>query len=208
MSPAPQDSSTIVVQNSVQQPTPSPYYPDGFWSSTNIILIVIGFLVLALIGVIGWFIRSKIADFTKTDERVEGKVDKLDDKISIMDSRVSKIEGRIFNLAVSASPIALTPLGEEVVRDSGILEILRSKEENLIASLRSGNPQTAYDVQERILVMFTVQGLSLTVEEQNRLKEYAYTKGLTIDQVLYAGALRFRETALAALNMRVEDIDG
>lgn len=140
-------------------------------------------------------------------KNIGDKIERIGKEVSEVDSRVSKIEGKLFGVAIGASPIKLTPLGQEVLQNSGILVILKPKTQFLITKIKEQKPQTAYDVQELTKNIFTIENLELSQEEENKLKNYAFTKGITLNDVLYASAIYFRDVALQELGFKIEDLD-
>jgi len=106
-------------------------------------------LITALIGLLFWFIRERFNVLTKTDERVEGKIDKIDNKVGAIDGRVANIEGRMgIGYATASSPVRLTQKGEEILEGSGAKAII-DKEDNkkkiLDKILTKPEPTNAYD---------------------------------------------------------------
>ncbi|MDD5291120.1 MAG: hypothetical protein PHZ04_03315 [Patescibacteria group bacterium] len=133
--------------------------------------------------------------------------DKANDKLSDIDKRICKIEGKLFGVAIGQSPIKLTPLGQEVLQNSGILEILKAQKESLIKKIKESKPQTAYDVQETTKNTFTIEKLGLSEQEANRLKNYAFSKGITLAEVMLAGSIYFRDIVLEEMGLKVDDLD-
>ena len=166
---------------------------------------IIGSTVSGFLLILGWSLTAgrkfQIIDDLKTG------FSELQKEIKDLVSRVSKIEGNLFGIARPGSPIKLTPLGTEVLNDSGILNFISSKKELLVGKIKSQNPSTAYDVQEITKNIFNVEGLDLSKEEENKLKDYAFKKGTTLKDVFYAGAIYFRDIALEELGFKTEDLD-
>lgn len=131
--------------------------------------------------------------------------EKLEKDISDIGNRVSKIEGKLFGLATSTSPLRLTPLGIEILQNSGILDIAKTKREELMKQIKEKSPKTAYDVQEITKSLF--ENLKLNPEEETRLKNYAFQKGITLKDILYTGAIYFRDIALEEIGFKIEDLD-
>lgn len=171
----------------------------------SFIWAVMGSIVSSIILFYGWSLtvgrKLQIIDDLK-----EG-FSELRKEIKDLISRVSKIEGNLFGIARPGSPIKLTPLGMEALNDSGILGLISPKKEILISKIKSQNPATAYDVQEITKNIFNAEGLNLSQEDENKLKDYAFKKGMTLKDVFYAGAIYFRDIALEELRFKVEDLD-
>ncbi len=171
----------------------------------NIVWSIISSIVTGTILFIGWSLTVG-RKFQIIDDLKEG-FDKIQEKMLDLISRISKIEGNLFGIARPGSPIKLTPLGMEALNDSGILNLISPKKEILIGKIKSQNPSTAYDVQEITKNIFNTEGLDLSKDEENKLKDYAFKKGMTLKDVFYAGAIYFRDIALEELGFKVEDLD-
>ena len=150
---------------------------------------------------------DKIAHLEAQSVKVENSVNKMADRLGGLAERVSKIEGKLFGVAISTSPISLTPLGQELVQHSGILDVLKPKKDGLMENIKKQNLKTAYDVQEFVRNIFSVDGLLLEEAELNRLKDYAFSKGVGLTDILYAASIYFRDVALEELKFKVEDLD-
>lgn len=171
----------------------------------SFIWAIIGSTISGFLLILGWSLTAG-RKFQIIDDLKEG-FDKIQERITDLISRVSKIEGNLFGIARPGSPIKLTPLGMEALNDSGILGLISPKKEVIIGKIKSQNPPTAYDVQEITKNIFNVEDLGLSKEEENKLKDYAFKKGMTLKDVLYAGAVYFRDIALEELGFKVEDLD-
>ena len=150
---------------------------------------------------------DKISHLEVQSVKVENSVNKMADKLGGLAERVSKIEGKLFGVAISTSPISLTPLGQELVQHSGILDVLKPKKDSLMENIKQQNLKTAYDIQEFVRHIFTTEGLSLGEAELNKLKDYVFSKGVSLNDILYAASIYFRDVALEEFKFKVEDLD-
>lgn len=169
-------------------------------------------VISALVVVAGWIFTvgkkfQVLDDLKEKIDKIDDSVGRMTDKLGGLGERISKIEGKIFGVAISTSPISLTPLGQELVQHSGILDMLKPKKDGLIQTVKKKNPQTAYDVQEFVRNLFSAEGLSLTEEELNKLKDHAFSKGVGLNDILYAASIYFRDVALGELKFKPEDLD-
>lgn len=174
-----------------------------FITPTNILSTV---MLLAL-GIIGWFMRDKLNGLVETDKRLEGKVDKIDEKVVNLVGRISRIEGSMKLSPFGAgSPVRLTTVGEEILKQSGIGSATDQLKSDLMAEIKKKNPQTAYDVQEVTKKVF--QEFNWGDENLKKFKEYSFQSGKwTLADIFEVGAVYFRDIALRELNFKVEDLD-
>lgn len=163
--------------------------------------------ILISIGIIGYFLQDKLKNLAETDDRLEKKVDKVSEKVGSIESRVSRIEGSMRLAPISAaSPLRLTPVGEDILEKSGIGAATRQFKNELIADIKKKNPQTAYDVQEMTKKIF--QDFKWGEENLKKFKDYSFQSGKwTLADIYEVGAIYFRDIALQELGMSVADLD-
>lgn len=167
------------------------------------------FTVLA--ALIFWFMRSKFIDLGRSDERIEGKIDKnftyiLKETKSI-DRRVARIEGHLkLGPIMSSSPIHLTEAGKEILNESGIKEAADTHQIKLIEEVKKKKPETAYDLQEFVRQLF--QDYDFGPEYTKKFKNYSFQEGKWgMYDILDVGAIYFRDIALKELGFDYSDLD-
>lgn len=101
----------------------------------------------------------------------------------------------------SLSPINLTPTGEEWLIKSGLdthkNELMKTCEEK-----RGTNP---YEVQKYIFRIFDT--LDFEPDFEDKLKEFAFGKGITMNIMRRVGAIYFRNLCFDQFGMNKENID-
>lgn len=98
------------------------------------------------------------------------------------------------NIYKSSSPLSLTDLGKELIKESGLEKILETEKNTLISLLNKMNPKTKYDVQEM------ARSLMDNLKEYpafEPVKTYAFNTGKDFGQILRAGAIPLRDFYLA-----------
>lgn len=109
------------------------------------------------------------------------------------------------NLSVSNSPRKLSSLGEKVLIDSGIKDVLDIKIDQIIELTRQKKPENSYQAQEAIIDV--VQSLATDDDIKDAVEEGAFQSGHTPFEVLFVGALDIRDKVMKELGFIVEDID-
>jgi hypothetical protein len=61
----------------------------------NIITSIFGSAFLVLIGIIGYFLRSRLDKYEEADRRLEGKLERVSEKIDVMVEKVSNLSDRV-----------------------------------------------------------------------------------------------------------------
>lgn len=163
--------------------------------------------ILITLGIIGWLVRDKLNGLVDTDKRLEGKVDKVDEKVGNLVGRISRIEGSMKLSPFGAgSPVRLTPVGEEIIKQSGIGNAADQLKNELMTEIKKKNPQTAYDVQEVTKKVF--QEFNWGNDNLKKFKDYSFQSGKwTLVDIFEVGAIYFRDIALRELRFRAEDLD-
>ncbi|MBU4298612.1 hypothetical protein KJ636_01040 [Patescibacteria group bacterium] len=164
-------------------------------------------LITALITLLFLFIRNGFNTLTKTDERLEGKVDKISDKIDETRGAVIEIQDGFRTLGYpmqrilkTTSPVTLTDYGKKLVAESGFNKIFDDNRETIIGWIKELNPTNQYDAQE-----FSRKALLDRKDDTlfEPLKNYAFQHGETsLEQILRAGSIVLRDEAIKELNLK------
>lgn len=163
--------------------------------------------VLVAVAIIGYFMKDKLNGLAETDKRLEGKIDKIDERVGSLISRVSRIEGSMkLSPFAAGSPVQLTTAGQEILQKSGMKVAIDQKQNELLAEIQKQNPKTAYDVQE--VTKKTFQEFHWSEVALKGFKEYSFQSGKwTLADILEVGAVYFRDIALKELGFAIEDLD-
>ena len=180
--------------------------------SLNIAVWLVGVfftaLITGLIGLLFWFMRDKFNSLEKTDNRIEKSVKKFNRWAVSIDGRVNRIEGYLGTAPfTSQSPLRLTEIGKEILKQSGIGEMANQFKDQLLQKIREENPETAYDVQEITREVF--RDFDFGSDNVRNLKEYAFQNGKwQLFDILDVGSIYFyRNIALKEFGLNIEDLD-
>ena len=144
---------------------------------------------------IAWYTSGR---FSKLETAIEWLKDSMKDLKVDSDNLKQKAFG-------NASPIVLTDKGNELLNDSGLKGYIDQKRNELIKSCEIKRDTNAYEVQEFIFGFF--DNLKFESEFENKIKQYAYRKGVTLELLRRVGAIYFRGICLGEFQMKEEDID-
>ena len=169
-------------------------------------ILILSALITGLIGLLFWFIRDRFSMLTKTDERLEGKIDKMDSKVG--ETRGSVIEMQdVFErmgypmkrIIQATSPLNLTEYGKQLVEESGFNKILQDNKDLILGWIKERSPKTQYDAQEISREVLLMHKDDVVFEP---LKDYTYQHGETsLEQILRAGSIVVRDEIIKELNL-------
>jgi hypothetical protein len=160
----------------------------------------------ALVGLLFWFLKRNFDQLDKSDMRIEGKVDKVGEKVEETRGAVIEMQDTFNRMGYpmqrilkTTSPVELTEYGKKLVEESGFNRIFSENREEILGWVKERNPKNQYDAQE----------ISRTVllEHQNDpifelLKQYAFQHAETsLEQILRAGAIITRNEIIKELNL-------
>lgn len=168
--------------------------------------VIFSAVITVWFGLLAWFIQDKFNILKKTDERLEGKVDKIGEKIEETRGAVIEMQDTFHRMGYpmqrilkTTSPLTLTEFGEKLVKESGFERIFNEYREKILGWVKEKNPQTQYDVQEisrEILLAYKDDPIFTP------LKEYAYQHGETsLEQILRAGGILVRNEMIRELRL-------
>ena len=169
-------------------------------------ILIFSALITGLIGLLFWFIKDRFNILTKTDERLENKIDKIDDKVEETSGAIIEMQDEFKKMGYpmqrilrTTSPVVLTDYGKKLVAESGFNQIFNENRELILGWIKEKNPKTQYDVQE-------ISRDALLGHKDEAvfapLKEYAYKHGETsLEQILRAGSIIVRDEVIKELNL-------
>jgi hypothetical protein len=151
---------------------------------------IIGTLVL-----IAWKANGR---FTSLETSLEWLADRIKDlKIDI-----DNVRNQAFR---NTSPVALTDKGTLWLKDSGLKKYIDANLSTLKSSCSSKRETNAYEVQEYVFSLF--DKMSFPKETDDKLKQYAYEQGISMEVLRRIGAIYFRDICLVDFKMDIKDID-
>lgn len=120
--------------------------------------------------------------------------------------RFFALEGRTSGFFQTASPVKLMKAGEDVLVDSGLKAFIDENQSSLLVSCKNGKEYSnPYDVQKSVFAFFDEYMFSEGFFD--KLKHYAYNKGIDMSVLRRIGAIYFRDICLSHHNMDPIDID-
>lgn len=170
---------------------------------TTEILIAI---FIALVGLLFWFLKRNFDQLDKSDVRIEGKVDKVGEKVEEtrgavieMQDTFNRIGYPMQRILGTTSPVVLTEYGKKLVEESGFSRILNENRNLILGWIKEKNPKTQYDAQEISREVLLAHKDDVVFAP---LKEYAYKHGETsLEQILRAGSIVVRDEIIKELNL-------
>lgn len=136
-----------------------------------------------------------------------GRFSGLETGVKGLNTRLTNIEGQIFNITKTASPVSLTERGHKILIESGLKDYIDTNKEKLLDHCKKDNKiESAYDVQISAFNYFNKVNFENDFEKQ--LKEYAFKEGINMDMIRRIGGIYFRDVCLDQLKMNPKDIDG
>jgi len=153
--------------------------------------------------------KIRIGEMGKDIEYIRKDIGEIKPDLMDIRERVAKIEGRLSPVTSSTSPIQLTDLGKEVLRKSGIKDFVDEKKDTLLIQLKQehkGQSINAYDIQEWCFKKFDT--LSKESNIPKVLEEYAFKEGVSLFDIFRVGAIYFRDIAIKAFGLKLENLDG
>jgi hypothetical protein len=103
------------------------------------------------------------------------------------------------------SPVNLTPVGREWLEESGLKEYIEKNPQKFQDACMEKKDSNPYEVQKHIFELFDKVQIDSVVEE--RLKKFAFDKGVSMDILRRIGAIHLRNLCLETFQMDASDID-
>ncbi len=131
----------------------------------------------------------------KATENILERLNKVDTSIKDIDKRLTRVEDRIDmqwkdKVAPSGSPRQLNELGNKILNESGIKEIVENNKDKLLTAVKAIKPTNAYDAEEAALKVVS-ELPKLCPDVIPKLKDGAFKVGQGIDAVLLVGGFTY-----------------
>ena len=169
---------------------------------SQIIWTILTSIFTGAVIIIGWSIGLG-RRFQILDDLKDGFAD-ISDEIKDLGRRISTMEGLTQGMLKKESPVNLTEAGSILLEDSGWKNIIDLHQKDLIDIMRKDGLNSAYDVQE--CAKRVVEKIELSPEESKKIKDFAFQKGIDLDQLDLAASIYLRNLALDQLGFKIEDI--
>lgn len=137
-------------------------------------------------------------------------LDTLDVDVKSIRDRFIVVEERVKTLwkdevAPANSPRQLNERGENILKGSGIKEIVESMKNEFLVILKEKNLKNPYDAEQYTLqVVNDLKKDNVIVE---KLKSGAFSVGADIDTVLFVGGMHLRDLIFPDLGYSLDDLD-
>jgi hypothetical protein len=151
-------------------------------------------IMFAMIG-IAWYSSSRFTALETSMDWVKGILNEL--KIS-SDNTTTPAFG-------SNSPIELNETGEKWIIESGMKEYLDANKETIMAKCTDKKETNPYEVQNHIFRLFSTLEFDSVFDD--KLKKFAFEKGISMNILRRVSALYFRRLCLKEFGMNTADID-
>ena len=149
---------------------------------------------------------------TKTEvEQISKIVDEMKPDLKDVREKFSGLESKVNTLwadkyAPAHSPRQLNKIGESILNDSGIKDIVDKNKSKLLGIIKEKNPQNPYDAETIILsVMEELPKHCPDVVEE--LKTGAFKTGSDIDTLLFVGSIYLRNLIFSDLGFDIKELD-
>jgi hypothetical protein len=133
---------------------------------------------------------------------IETSLDWLVDRIKDLKIDIDNVRNQAFH---NTSPVVLTDNGATWLTDSGLKKYIDSNLPFLRASCSSKKETNAYEVQEHVFSLF--DKMNFGKETDDKLKQYAYEQGISMEVLRRIGAIYFRDICLVDFKMDLKDVD-
>jgi hypothetical protein len=133
---------------------------------------------------------------------LETSMDWVKDTMGELKLAIDNINTKAF---ASHSPVNLTVAGENWLAESGLKQYLDTNKDELLKVCEEKKTTNPYEVQAHVFKYFDTMIFKDNFED--KLKKFAFEKGLTMETVRRIGAIYFRNMCLDQFGMKRDDID-
>jgi hypothetical protein len=169
-------------------------------------------VVLVGLGIAWGSLKTIVSGIRKTlDEEVKPELKTLGESLKNMRERFVVVEDRVETLwkdkvAPAHSPRQLNEKGENILKTSGIKEIVDEKRQLLLEFVRAKKALNAYDAEAAIedVMKELPEHFPETVDT---LKQGAFMVGANLDEVLFVGSIYLRNSIFGDLGFGLGDLD-
>lgn len=140
---------------------------------------------------------------SKRFSHIETDIDWLKDGVKDLKNTADNKNLKAFG---QASPIKLLPMGEELLKESGLKEFIDKEKDGLLKICEKGKIfNNAYDIQETVFDFFDTYKFPEKLE--NQIKNTAFEHGASPEILRRIGGIYFRKFCLHKHNYKEDDLD-
>jgi len=167
-------------------------------STTEIIAIIaIGIPILGCLILLIYRSGKVMQHITHIDKDIE-EIKNVIKVIPVLEWKVDELWKR--RNSTKNSPTQLNDEGKNILKDSGVKKIIKEHLEQIIEDVKSKNPGNAYQAQEHIIEV--VRQLKEIPSLNETLENGAFNSGVSVETVLYVGAVDIRDDILIQLDFK------
>jgi len=174
--------------------------------SDTVTIIISSGIVSAIVTIL--IMLLSVGKYKEKVDRLCYDNDKVGDKLTQISEKLSNIEGglerdRATNEYIkSKSPLSLTDKGKALLIDSTGKDYIDLKHAKFLKEIKSKNPKTPYDVQELSKDIISAR---TSLDEFNDIKDFAFSKGISINVILEVLGIYLRDLLLKDLKMSTKN---
>jgi hypothetical protein len=124
---------------------------------------------------------------------------------NILKSMKINLDNKDVGAFAAQSPISLTEVGRKFLNESSIKEYVDSSISSLVQRCEAKKTANPYEVQQHIFNLFS--SIEFPKEVDDKIKKYAFEKGIGSDIIRRVGAIYFRDICLDNFGMSKYEID-
>lgn len=167
------------------------------------IFLIVAFLLYKAGGVVTMF-----GDFRAKNQKIDDKLDGMHASLSEIRATTNLLYQAHLTTIKAASPIKLTPLGQEISDTLIVPAKVNAHWEAISAEIARKNPQNPYDIQSVALAIArNCFDKIFTEEERNEAKTVAFNKGMNLLEIYPIIGIEIRNRVMKEKGLPLDEID-
>lgn len=173
-----------------------------------VFVLVCIFLIVAFLLYKAGSIVTMFGDFRTKNQKIDDKLDGMHASISEIKATTNLLYQAHLTTIRAASPIKLTPLGQEISDTLAVPAKVNAHWEAISAEMDKKNPQNPYDIQTVALAIArNCFDKIFTEEERNEAKTVAFNKGLNLLEIYPIIGIEIRNRVMKEKGLPLDEID-
>ena len=197
-------STTQTVPSQIQTTSqPAPYQPSVIEIGSIQALLGVAAVLLG-VGIAWGTLKTSVKHIGKTLDEIKPDLKEVREKFRVVESRVETLWKDGY--APAHSPRQLNDIGNKILKESGIEEVVNQKKNDLLKIIIEKDTKNAYDAERAIMeVMSKLPEHFPDVVE--KLKLGAFQVGSDLDALLFVGGIYLRNLIFKDLGYDLIDLD-
>jgi len=167
------------------------------------ILLIVAFLVYKAGAIVTMF-----GEFKDKNRKIDDKLDSMHSSLSDIKATTNLLYQAHLSTIKAASPIKLTPLGQEISDALGVPAIVNAHWDAINSEMVAKNPQNPYDIQSVALAIArNCFDRIFSEEERNRAKTIAFNKGMNLLEIFPVIGIEVRNRVMKERGLPLDEID-